>query len=127
MSEFPNPDAKALIFEDEKLYICLASDSIAPGHTIVVWKDDVEDIHLLARSEYEHLMDIVDCTRNALLKVLNIEKVYLIYMDEYKHVHWHLVPRYEAVGFDALTQAPMKTINFSLRDPIKDAFIKDLS
>ncbi|MBW6451385.1 MAG: hypothetical protein K0B02_01525 [DPANN group archaeon] len=34
-------------------------------------------------------MDKVGEVRNALLKTLDIDKVYLIYMDETKKVHWH--------------------------------------
>lgn len=102
MSKLPKPIDGAIIFENEFLYVCLANYPIANGHSVVVWKENIADVHLLSRVDYEHLMDVVDQTRNALIQTLDIEKVYLIYMDEIKHVHWHLVPRYNEQGFNVL-------------------------
>ena len=114
MDKLPVPPKESLIFEDDKLYVCLASFPITQGHTIIVWKDAVEDLHLLKREDYEHLMDIVDIARNALLESLNLKKVYLMYMDEVSQVHWHLIPRYNEKGFDILKHSPKETTDFSL-------------
>ena len=122
MNLLPDPASDSLIYEDEKLYVCLASEPIVEGHTIVAWKETVADLHLLKREEYEYLMDVVDAARNALLEVLNIEKVYLVYMDECKHVHWHLVPRYDEKGFNIFLHRPVKIESFPLRDKIKNVF-----
>ena len=92
--DLPKPKKEAVFYEDEKLYAVLASHPMTIGHVVVVWKKKVTDLHLLKKEDYEHLMDVVDCVRSALLKVLKIKKVYLIYMDEANHVHWHLVPLY---------------------------------
>lgn len=73
------PIPEAIFYEDDKVYACLASYPIAKGHSIVVWKKSVTDLHLLLKEEYEYLMDKVDQVRNALMKVLNVDKVYLIY------------------------------------------------
>jgi diadenosine tetraphosphate (Ap4A) HIT family hydrolase len=115
----PTPPAESYIFEDEKLYICLASFPLTKGHVIVAWKDDVSDLHLLNRDDYEHLMQAVDVARNALMESLGVEKVYLMYLDEVKHVHWHLVPRYEERGFNILLHSPAETKDFSLAKDIK--------
>jgi len=80
----------------------LASFPVTKGHTIVVWKDNVKDLHLLSKKDYEYLMEKVDEVRNALIKTLKVKKVYLIYMDEAKHVHWHLIPRYNVKGYNVL-------------------------
>lgn len=114
MSSFPRPVPKSIIFEDDHLYTCLASHPIARGHVVVVWKKNVADLHLLAPLDYEYLMDMVDVVRNAMRKALHIKKVYLMYMDEAEHVHWHLVPRYNEQGFDVLTHKPKKLTDFSL-------------
>lgn len=119
----PQPSKEAIIFEDEKLYVVLASYPIAKGHTVVVWKEDVDDLHLLKEEEYDYLMDMVDAARNALLKALGIEKVYLIYMDEAKHVHWHLVPRYNEKGYNVFSHEPVELKDFSLAKKIGDNFI----
>jgi len=116
----PKPFKKAIIYEDDKLYACLANFPIVKGHTVVVWKKSVKDLHLLSRMDYEYLMDKVDEIRNALLKTLKIKKVYLIYMDEANQVHWHLVPRYNEKGFDALLHKPSKLRDFFLAAKIKN-------
>lgn len=71
-------------------------------------------------------MEIVDVTRDVLLKTLNIEKVYLIYMDEIKQVHWHLVPRYNEQGFNVFSHESQKTDDFSLAPELKEVFLKRL-
>ena len=64
-------------------------------------------------------MGIINSVRNAMLKTLKIEKVYLIYMDEAKQVHWHLVPRYKKKGIKNLTNSPGKIKDFKLDDEIR--------
>lgn len=113
------PFKKAIIYEDNRLYACLANFPIVKGHTVVVWKKSAGDLHLLSKKDYEYLMDKVDDIRNALLKTFRIKKVYLIYMDEINQVHWHLVPRYNEKGFDALIHKPSKLRDFSLATKIK--------
>ena len=104
--KLPEPDKRAIIYEDNILYACLANFPVVKGHTMVVWKKHVSDLHLLEKREYEYLMDKVDEVRSALLKTLGIKKVYLVYMDEAKHVHWHLVPRYNEQGYFFVTRVP---------------------
>lgn len=115
----PKPYKNAIIYEDKKLYACLANDPIVPGHAVVVWKRKVADLHLLSRKDFEYLMDRVDEIRTAMLKALKIKKVYLLYMDEAKQVHWHLVPRYSEKGFKNLTHKPGKIRDFKLDDKIR--------
>ena len=94
MADLPKPKKGAIFYEDSRVYAALANSPIAKGHVVIVWKKKVADLHLLKRKDFEHLMDMVEKVRNALLRVLKIRKVYLLYMDEIKHVHWHLIPRY---------------------------------
>jgi diadenosine tetraphosphate (Ap4A) HIT family hydrolase len=117
--KLPKPSPKSIIYNDEKLYVCLASHPIAKGHVVIVWKKDVCDLRLLPDRDYDYLMDTVNATRNAMLKALNINKVYLIYMDEVKHVHWHLVPRYNEKGYNVFLHKPKKSADFSLALKIK--------
>jgi len=117
--KLPVPPQKAMIYEDAKLYACLATYPLVKGHTVIVWKKKTADLHLLSQREYEYLMDKVDEVRNALLKTLKIKKVYLIYMDEINQVHWHLIPRYNQKGFDIFKHKPAKTRDFSLAAKIK--------
>ena len=90
------------------------------GHTVVVWKKSVSDLHLLSKKDYEYLMDRVNEVRNAMMKALKVEKVYLVYMDEAKQVHWHLVPRYDVKGYKNFMHKPGNITDFSLDDKIRD-------
>jgi len=118
-TSLPTPNSKAIIYQDDLLYACLARYPITRGHVVVVWKKDVPDLHLLSVEEYDHLMNVVGTIRNAMLSALKISKVYLVYMDEIKHVHWHLVPRYNKKGFDVFIHEPKEISDFSLVDKIK--------
>ncbi len=113
-SKLPTPPRGAIVYEDAKLYVCLASFPVAVGHTVIVWKAPVSDLHLLKRKDYEYLMDKMDETRTAMMKALKVKKVYLVYMDEANQVHWHLVPRYNEMGYDVLTHKAGKITDFSL-------------
>ena len=119
MSKLITPPPEAIVTEDDKTYTCLASYPLTHGHTVVVWKYPVSDLHLLSSADYQHLMGVVENVRTALLTVLNIEKVYLIYMDEIKHVHWHLVPRYNEQGINVLKHVPEETKDFSFAEPLR--------
>ncbi len=120
---FPKPKKESVIYEDNKLYACLASFSIVRGHTVIIWKDKVEDLHLLSRKDYEYLMDKIDIIRNALLKTLKLKKVYLLYMDEANQVHWHLIPRYNLKGYNIFKHNPAPVTNFSLAQKIKENIV----
>jgi len=120
--KLPIPKKEAIIYEDIKLYITLANFPITKGHTVVVWKHKIIDLHLLSKKDYEYLMDKVDSTRNALLKTLKIKKVYLVYADEVNQVHWHLVPRYNEKGLNILNHKPSVLKDFSLTEKIKRNF-----
>jgi diadenosine tetraphosphate (Ap4A) HIT family hydrolase len=117
--ELPEPFEEAIFCEDEKLYACLANYPKVRGHAVVVWKDAVSDLHLLSKEEYEYLMNRIDKVRNALMKTLDVEKVYLVYMDETEHVHWHLIPRYNQKGYDVLEHDPGELEDISLASSIE--------
>ncbi len=124
--KLPKPFAQAIIYDDSKLYACLANYPIVQGHTVIVWKKPVSDLHLLSKKDYEYLMDKVDELRNALIKTLKVNKVYLIYMDEANHVHWHLIPRFNEKGFDIFQHKPGKLTDFSLSNKIKKNLVLEI-
>jgi len=117
------PSPKSIIYEDKILYVCLATYPITKGHVVVALKENISDLHLLSDRDYDYLMDTVYTARNALLKTLKIKKVYLIYMDEIKHVHWHLVPRYNIKGYDIFSHKPKILKDFSLAKKIKSNLV----
>ncbi len=125
-SSLPEPYPQAIIYEDNILYACLANSPIAKGHTVVVWKKQVADLHLLTKKEYEYLMNKVQAVRSSMLKTLGVKKVYLVYMDEAEHVHWHLVPRYDEQGYSVLMHEPKELKDFSLAPKIKKNLVFEL-
>lgn len=114
-----NPNPSAIFYEDDFVYACLADYPLTKGHSLVVWKKPVTDLHLLSQKDFEYLMEVVDKVRNALMKGCKVEKVYLMYMDEIKHVHWHLIPRYNRFGFNLLKHNPKKIKSYKLAKKIK--------
>lgn len=116
---FPEPAPGSIIFRDDKITACLASFPLSKGHTIVAWNAPVRDLHLLSRREYERLMRAVEDVRDALMAALKVKKVYLLYMDEAEHVHWHLIPRYGAKGFTLLAHEPKALKDVSLAAKVK--------
>lgn len=108
------PPPQAIIYDSELAYAALASYPITRGHTIVVWKKPVEDLSKLTEEEFAYLMFTVEKVRNALMKFLRVKKVYLMYMDEIKHVHWHLIPRHSVMGLTVLRARPKLQKSFSL-------------
>ena len=113
MEDLLAPTKEAIYYEDDSIYVCLASFPITKGHTVVVWKDRKADIQMLTRDEYDYLMTIVEASRKTLREYYGLEKVYLLYLDEIKHVHWHLIPRYNEEGFNILTHTPKEMKDFS--------------
>lgn len=113
------PSEEAMIYEDEVLYACLATYPIAKGHVVVILKKDVSDLGRLDMRDYDYLMNTVTTVRDAMIKALDIKKVYLVYMDEIQHVHWHLIPRYNEKGYDVFLHEPTETKDFSLASKIK--------
>lgn len=118
-NNLPKPFKNAIIYKDSRLYACLANSPIVPGHVVVVWRKMVSDLNLLNRKDYNHLMIVVGDIRRAMIKTLKIKKVYLLYMDEVNHVHWHLVPRYSKLGVQNLSGKPGKIKDFFLDDKIR--------
>lgn len=123
---FPKPPKAAIVYEDQCVYACLAFAPLTKGHTIVAWRRPIRDLHLLSCAEVEHLMDVVDLVRDALLKALHLEKVYLIYMDEARHVHWHLVPRYNEQGYNVFHHEPKRVRTFPLAPLLRRAVVHAL-
>jgi len=51
---FPSPIEKSIIYQDKKLYVCLAKYQVTKGHIIVIWNKPISDLHLLAKKDYEN-------------------------------------------------------------------------
>ncbi len=114
----------SIIFQDNKVLVALAFEPITHGHAIVIWKNGNQDINQLQTEDYEYLMDVVGVIRETLKSFYNLEKVYLMYLDEINWVHWHLVPRYDEKGFNVLTHKPERIYDFQDVKELADIFKK---
>ena len=90
---FPKPIDGSVFYEDDILYACLAFHPIVDGHTIVVIKKEFSDLNNLPEDIYLHLMKCIFKIRKTMLDIYKTDKVYVCYLDETKHVHFHLFPR----------------------------------
>ena len=125
MQDIFNTPPDSEFYEDNKLFVALAYDSLTKGHSVIVWRDKVEDINSLSSNDYEYLMDVVNVTRETLKEYYKVEKVYLMYLDEVKQVHWHLIPRYNEKGFNVLNHTPNKLDNFDDTIDLRENFKKN--
>ncbi len=108
MGGFPAPKEGSVFYEDEEVYACLAFHPVVEGHTIVaVKRNDIDDFGQLPPKERLHLLRVVfEVIRPALLECYETDKVYVAYLDEAKHPHFHLFPRKEGgeMGFELMNK-----------------------
>jgi diadenosine tetraphosphate (Ap4A) HIT family hydrolase len=87
-----------ILFQDDRLFAALAGDPRSPGHTVVVWREHVQDFTGLDDPDTAHLFSV--CTRlaHAIRAALTgVARVYLVSMCDgpVNHLHVQLIPRYE--------------------------------
>jgi diadenosine tetraphosphate (Ap4A) HIT family hydrolase len=107
-----NPTEKATYYEDDYCYACLATDSRVDGHSIVAWKEPIENLWDLSREERSHFWDIVSDLSSVLHRYYEAPKVYVAFLNEANHVHVHVAPRVEEQktrGF-ALFDLPVRNL-----------------
>lgn len=126
MLAFPKPRKESLLYEDRRLFVFLAAHPFSKHHVIVAWKKNVDDLHKLSSEEYDHLMHVVDVTRDAMLAFFKTKKVYLIYMDEYRHVHWHLLPRFRTTGFGIVVHKGRLAPDYGVVPKLREHFTRAL-
>lgn len=127
VGEFPKPKEGSIFYRDEKLYACLAFHrNHVSGRTIVAWKTQVEDLNQLSKEDYEHLMNVIYVVRQALMDAYNTDKVYVAYLDEANHVHWHLFPRRKdgIEGFELMCQEEDTPESDYKKVPLLHALVK---
>lgn len=118
MEEFPGPKKGSIFYEDEKTYACLAFEPIVDGHAVVaVKRNDIDDIGKLPKEERSHLLKLVfEAARPALIECYQVEKVYVVYIDETRHPHFHLYPsrKKDGEGFGLMTRQHKELTDFSM-------------
>lgn len=81
------------IYEDDKTLAFLDIHPLAEGHTLVVFKDEVESITEMTSEQYLALMASVHKVAKRLKEVYQCEKVVtMTFGFDVAHVHVHVVP-----------------------------------
>lgn len=81
------------IYEDDKVFAMLDIHPVHPGHTLVITKQQVDDIFDLDEELYSHLMRVSHMLGNRIRERLQPKRVGIIVEGfMVPHVHVHLVP-----------------------------------
>lgn len=87
------------VYEDENVIAFLDAEPVSKGHTLVVPKQHVENIHEAEGMDYmwDALVKVSDAVRDAFdAKGLNIDQnVGEVAGQEVFHMHFHVTPRYD--------------------------------
>lgn len=92
------------VYEDEKVVAFLDANPVSRGHTLVVPKEHVEDIHGTGEMEYmwKAIVRVADAVKEAFEpEGINIDQNNgKIAGQEVLHMHFHVTPRYTGDEID---------------------------
>lgn len=116
-----------LLFEDPRVLIILHEDWSVRGHTMVVWKEHVENVADLTPEEYTHFAAIHHRAERALLAATGAERAILFKLGiTTPHLHLHIYP----VSASLDRAEVMGIIDGRVRDAMDDrdrqAFVNEL-
>ncbi len=93
---------KVFIYEDDYVKAYLSEKQVSYGKTTVCYKKHVTKFTELSKKERINLLDSVMKVANILERTLKPDHMnYMLLGNYHKHLHWHLVPRYEDKEKDA--------------------------
>lgn len=88
------------IYEDDKTYAFLDINPTQPGHTLVVPKNQIDQLWDLPDEDYQALMAACKKIAQRLKDVLGVHRVGVkVIGEEVPHAHIHLIPFNEAKEF----------------------------
>ena len=88
------------IYEDDKTYAFLDINPTQPGHTLVVPKNQIDQLWDLPDEDYQALMATCKKVAQRLKDVLGVQRVGVkVIGEEVPHAHIHLIPFNEAREF----------------------------
>lgn len=92
------------IYEDDKCYAFLDAMPQAEGHTLVVPKEEAENIFDLSPESAAHLIQVVQKVAKAVKKGMNAPGIMLAQLNGEEagqsvfHIHFHIIPRVGGVN-----------------------------
>jgi diadenosine tetraphosphate (Ap4A) HIT family hydrolase len=87
------------LYEDDDVFVTLATKPAARGETIIAVKRHVGNFHDLTELEVEEMAKSVHRFVKKITTQLNPKKVYVVSLNDWvEHVHFTLYPRYNDIG-----------------------------
>lgn len=116
------------VAEDENHYAFLDINPVAPGHTLVIPKKEVDYIFDLSDEEYAQLQLFAKKVANAIKSVMPCQRVGVAVMGlEVPHAHIHLIPINEEKDMNffkdkvAVAAEDMKNIAAKIADAVQQS------
>ncbi len=106
-----NGDRPPVVFEDANLIATLCESPISKGHTQIIFKKHYHELAEVETDDSARLGALIPVISAAIKNGLGAEMVYVACIaEEVRHVHFHLVPRYqgETKGFNHFTGERIK-------------------
>lgn len=106
-----NAPTPPVVFEDADLIATLCESPISKGHTQIIFKKHYHELAEVDKEDSAKLGSLMPVIAKAIKHGLGAEMVYVACIaEEVRHVHFHLVPRYEGEtkGFTHFTGARIK-------------------
>ncbi len=121
---FPNDD---IIFEDKKVLVILDVDWAVKGHTLVIWKEHVENVSELSLNDYLYFSEIFHKTEKALSDILKVDKSIVLKSGILvSHFHFHIYPVKKDVKWDFIKDMFNKKTHYEASVNERDNLVKKL-
>ncbi len=107
-------NAGEVLFEDGRLWVVLHNDWAVRGHSMVVWKEHVENMADLSVDEFLHFALVFHRAEAALLAATRADRAVVLKLGiATPHLHVHIYPVSAALDRPAV----MEIIEARVRDP----------
>jgi diadenosine tetraphosphate (Ap4A) HIT family hydrolase len=84
-----------VLWEDDRCRVVWAYQPEHPGFCRVIWDRHVREMADLEAPEREHIMRVVFAVEQALIALLQPDKMNLASLgNAVPHIHWHVIPRF---------------------------------
>jgi len=103
ITKFGYPDT--LLKEYDHWVVLLRPKQVTVGSMILACKGNIERLPDVSQEAYIELAKVTSDLESVLKKTFDFQKInYLLYMMIDKHVHWHVIPRYDSIkeAFDVV-------------------------
>ncbi len=119
---------KEIIYQDERVLVMLDEDDVIKGHTLVVWKEHVENIGDLSNRQFQYFSKILHSTEVALLKLLAVDKSVILKSGGFvSHFHFHIYPVKKETKWSQIKAMFDKKIHYQYQQNEKQQLVKRLS